>query len=224
MARRAGYFFRTFSYLWKNLNASQRQALAPLSREWDSIDLPRRRKWMEIATRFPTLPADEQSRVQERMTTWANLSTTERSQARIGYQQAKQIDAGSRQAKWEAYQALAPEQRQELAEKAAKKTLGKPGAGNAKAGKAADPGPKAILDNQAKSNLVPNRSSAPLPKPVAPTVVQNKPGATTTLINQSSRPPAHQHGGLPKIIAAPDLVDPVTLLPRRKTADAPARS
>jgi len=205
-------------YLWKQLTPNQQQALAPMAEEWDRLDLSRRRKWLEIATRFPSLPPDEQTRVQERMSSWAKLSPVERSQARIGFQQAQQIAPESRQAKWEAYQALAPEQRQELADKAAKKT-------DAKTGKTASPITKPVLDNQAKSNLVPQRASAPQPKPVAPTVVQNKPGATTTLINQTAKPPAHQQGGMPKIMASPELVDSNTLLPKRPAASAsPPRS
>lgn len=200
-------------YLWKQLTPGQQLALSPLAKDWDSLDLSRRRKWLEIATRFPSLPADEQARVQERMSSWAKLSPVERNQARIGYQQAQQIAPESRQAKWEAYQALAPEQRQVLADKAAKKT-------EAKTGKSVTPISKPVLDNQAKSNLVPQRASAPQPKPVAPTVVQNKPGATTTLINQTSKPPAHQQSGMPKIMASPELVDPNTLLPKRPAASA----
>jgi len=204
-------------YLWRQLTPSQQQALAPLAKEWDSLDLSRRRKWMEIATRFPSLPADEQARVQERMSSWAKLSPVERSQARIGFQQAQQIAPESRQAKWEAYQALAPEQRQELADKAAKKTEAK--ALDVKTGKGAAV-TKPVLENQAKSNLVPQRASAPQPKPVAPTVVQNKPGVTTTLINQTAKPPAHQQSGMPKIMASPELVDRYTLLPKRPAAPA----
>nr|WP_316639804.1 DUF3106 domain-containing protein [uncultured Roseateles sp.] len=200
-------------YLWRQLTPTQQQALAPMAKDWDSLDLSRRRKWLEIATRFPSLPADEQARVQERMSSWAKLSPVERSQARIGFQQAQQITPESRQAKWEAYQALPPEQRQELADKAAKKT-------EAKIGKAAAPITKPVLDNQAKSNLVPQRTSAPQPMSVAPTVVQNKPGVTTTLINQTAKPPAHQQSGMPKIMAAPELVDPNTLLPKRPAGSA----
>lgn len=216
----------TDNFLWNNLSATQRQALAPLQNEWDALDLPRRRKWLEIAARFPTLPVSEQARVQERMTSWAHLSPSERSLARISFQQAQQIAPESRQAKWEAYQALPPEQRQELADKAAKKTavskatpaavvgpngkpLNKPGASS-----------KAPQDSGLKSNLVPSRSTALAPVAIGPTIVQNKPGATTTLINRSARPPLHQQSGLPKVIASPDLVDPRTLLPRRDAASS----
>jgi hypothetical protein len=69
-------------------------------------------------------------------------------------------------------------------------------------------------------------------KPVAPTVVQAKPGATTTLMSKPANPPAHQQPGLPKVAATPGFVDRTTLLPqkgaqaagtRAPAASAPAR-
>jgi len=59
---------------------------------------------------------------------------------------------------------------------------------------------------------------------VAPTVVQAKPGATTNLMSRSATPPTHQQPGLAKIAATPGLVDSVTLLPRRGSQGAAART
>ena len=56
--------------------------------------------------------------------------------------------------------------------------------------------------------------SASATKPVGPTVVQAKPGATTTLMTTSAEPPAHHRPGQPKIAALPGQVDPSTLLPQ----------
>ena len=67
-------------------------------------------------------------------------------------------------------------------------------------------------------------SSAAAPKPVAPTVVQAQPGATTTLISKRPAPPAHQQTGLPKIAATPGFVDKSTLLPQRGPQGAATRS
>ena len=50
----------------------------------------------------------------------------------------------------------------------------------------------------AEDQLVPVAASAPPPKPVAPTVVQAPPGATTRLISKPAAPPEHQPGGLPQ--------------------------
>jgi hypothetical protein len=57
-------------------------------------------------------------------------------------------------------------------------------------------------------------ASAPQVKPVAPTIVQAQPGATTTLMTKPALPPAHQHPGQPKIAAKPGQVDRSTLLPQ----------
>ena len=75
----------------------------------------------------------------------------------------------------------------------------------------------------AKSNLVPNPTFTAPPRPVAPSVVQAKPGATTTLITRAPEPPRHQQTGLPKIAATPGFVDKSTLLPQRGPQGAAAR-
>lgn len=200
---------------WAGLSAGQKSALLPLQQDWDGLDADRKSQWLEVATRFSALPAEDQLRMQERMREWARLSPAERQQARIGFQGAKKINADARQAKWEAYQALPQEQRQQLADKAAKKQQAQPGK-SALSGNSGKAGP------QAKSNLVP---AAPLnlaPKAVAPTLLQAKPGATTVLITQNKLAPAHQRAGHTKVLANPDLVDSKTLLPKRPRSAASA--
>ena len=198
---------------WRGLSLWQRWALSPLERDWDSLDPARRSKWLEIAQRFPSLPSEEQNRMHERMRAWARLSPAQRQQARLGYQVAQQIKADDRQAKWEAYQALSPERRQELAEKAARKQAPKPRAVPAKSGD----------ELLTKSNLVPLQPKTTPVKPVAPSVLQAKPGATTVLITQTSTPPRRQLAGKTKVFADPDLVDSKTLLPKQGTLAAVVR-
>jgi hypothetical protein len=191
--------------MWAGLSRTQQIALAPLERDWDKLDPARKSKWMEIVPRFMALSSDEQARMHERMRAWTRLSPAERQQARIGFQVAQQLTGEDRQAKWEAYQALSPEKRQELAEKAAQKLLIKP----------AGPHPAGLLEPQAKSNLVPApRKDLPV-VPVAPSVLQAKPGVTTVLINQAKTVPAHQQAGQTKVLADPALVDSKTLLPKK---------
>ena len=195
--------------IWQALSAPQKIALAPLEREWDGLDALRRSKWLSIATRFSTLPAEEQTRMHERMRDWARSSPDERQQARIGFQGAQQIASDQRQAKWEAYQALPPEKRQELADKAAQKHFAKP------------PARPAVNDGpQPKSNLVPAALRGLPMKSVAPSVLQAKPGATTVLITQIKTLPPHQQAGQTKVFADPDLVDSKTLLPKRRLVAA----
>lgn len=191
---------------WQELSSTQRSALKPLEREWPGIDASRKQKWLEIASRFHGLPPAEQQRMSERMTQWAKLSPSERGQARQNFQEARQLTPQERQARWEAYQALTPEQRRQLAP-----------------GQPAAPARAPRDAVQTKSNIVPNPSYAPPPRPVAPTVVQAAPGATTSLIDRRAAPPKHQQPGLPKIAATPGLVDKSTLLPQRGPQAAAAR-
>lgn len=202
---------------WASLTPAQQQALAPLQREWPTIDGTRKQKWLEVASRFPRMPTDERQRVQTRMSEWARLTPTERAGARMQYQEAKRLPAEERQAKWQAYQALSPEERESLAQRA------KPSAKTASAGEAAKPRAVAEAASGVKRNVVVSTGVAPT-RVVAPTVVQAKPGATTTSIAKRASPPLHHQAGLPKIAATPGFVDPATLLPRRGPQGAGARA
>lgn len=201
---------------WNELSAAQRNALKPLERDWASIDADRKEKWLDIARRMPGMPPAERDRVQARMSEWARLSPQQRGQARLAYQQAKQVAPQDRQAQWEAYKALPDEQKRQLQARAV------PPAPNG-AGKSQTPKADKAPVSQAKSNIVPNPAYAAPPKPVAPTVIQAQPGATTSLISKKPTPPAHQQTGLPKIAATPEFVDKTTLLPRRGPQAAATR-
>jgi hypothetical protein len=206
---------------WGELQPAQQLALKPLEREWSTIDVRSKRKWQELAVRFPKLNPEEQARVQERMTAWAKLTPRERTEARMHFQEAKQLPAQDRKARWDAYQALSPEQKQRFAERAA------PPAEAARKAVPAVPRPdRSGRDTapQAKSNIVPNPALVAAPRAVAPTVVQARPGATTTLITKRPAPPGHQQTGLPKIAATPEFVNKATLLPQRGPQGAATRS
>lgn len=203
---------------WSSLKPAQRDALKPLEREWSGIDPLRKQKWLEIADRFPSMTAQDKSRLHERMAEWTKLSPMERGQVRMNYLEARQAPPQNRQASWEAYQALSDEQRRELAERAPQARQAASGvARGAMAGPSvsAPRGVKPARDGpQPKSNTVPEPVPTALSKPVAPTVVQAQPGATTRLITKPTAPPAHQPSGMPKIAATPEYVDKKTLLPQ----------
>lgn len=204
---------------WSALTPAQQQALAPLQREWPNIDGNRKAKWLDVAARFPSLPEAERARIQERMADWSRLSPAERGQARLQFQESRQFAAEDRQARWEAYRALPEEDRIELAKRAKPVPKAPPGPGSAGNGDA-----KAPL--AAKRNTVQPlaAAAATTTKPVSPTAVQVKPGATTTLMSQPPKAPAHQQSGLPKIAATEGFVDPKTLLPKRGPQGAAVRS
>ncbi len=113
-----------------------------------------------------------------------------------------------RSERWRAYQALPPEQRQQLAARAAS-------AASAPATPRRSPAAAARDSKEAKFNVVPNPALGQSPRPVAPTMVQAAPGATTTVITRRPAPPAHQQSGMPKIATTPEFVNRSTLLPRR---------
>jgi Protein of unknown function (DUF3106) len=200
---------------WNNLKPAQREALKPLERDWSGIDAARKSKWLEIAERYPTMAPPDRQRLQARMTEWARMTPQERNQTRLQFQDARQVPQQDRQASWEAYQALPEEQRRELASRAqpaaAPPAASRPGPTTAAATR---PDKLAREGPQPKVNAVPAPGAVPPPKPVAPSMVQAQPGATTTLISKPAAPPAHQPSGSPKIAATPEYVDKKTLLPQ----------
>lgn len=199
---------------WKQLTPAQRSALAPLEREWSALEPRRQEKWLEIAARFPNMPAAERTLMQERMAEWARLSPKERGQARVNFQEARQLPPDERKARWDSYQALPDDEKRKLAERARP-----PRNDRDTLVKSASP----VNNDGSKSNIV-RTPSAPTPvRPVAPTVVQTGPGATTTLLSRpAAKPPLHQQAGVPKIAATPAFVDATTLLPKRGAQGAAA--
>lgn len=203
---------------WSSLTAAQKAALAPLAADWSGIDATRRQKWLEVAAKFPSMPADERTRVQARMAEWARMSPTERAGAWLQFQEVRKLPAEERQAKWQAYQALSAEERSSLAQRARPVSRVASGADAARSRvSAAEPAPGA------KRNVVPPPQPTPT-RVVAPTVVQAKPGATTTSMAKRAAPPLHHQTGVPKIAATPAFVDPDTLLPRRGPQGAAVRA
>lgn len=202
---------------WAALTAQQRSVLAPLQRDWHTIDPAGKAKWLEVAARFPTLPADERQRVQARMAEWTRMSPAARGRARLNFQESKQFTREQKQQRWEAYQALPVEQQQALAGRT------KPGTDARSVTSQARPLDAAV----ARQTAAPVRpaASAAIVKPVAPSIVQAKPGATTTLMTRPAKPPPHQQPGQPKIAAQPEQVNRKTLLPQQgpqAAAAAPA--
>ena len=204
---------------WRDLKPAQQALLKPLEQDWSRIKAPQKQKWLQVAEGFPKLSAAEQGRVQARMADWAKLTPEERGRARMNFQEATQVPSQDRQARWDAYQALSPEQKRQLAARAttavpasAAYPSRRPVAADARSDRAE----KAVHEPaQAKSNIVPNPALAGPPRAVSPTVVQARPGATTTSISKRAVPPSHQQTGLPKIAATPEFVDKTTLLPQR---------
>lgn len=193
---------------WGSLTPSQQAALAPLQPQWSTIDSARKTKWLAVAQRFPNMPPDERTRVQQRMAEWARMSPGERGRARQNFQELRNLPPSDRQALWEAYRSLPEEERAEFAKRS------KPPAPRASEPTAAGAAKKPVPVAQAQVTV----------KPVTPTVVQAKPGATTTLLTKAPAPPPHNQPGLPKIAATDTFVNKSTLLPRRGPQGAAVQS
>jgi hypothetical protein len=101
--------------LWTELTPQQHQALAPLAAKWDTLSEAQKRKWLALSRNFPKLSQPEQATLHSRMTEWAALSPQQRTQARLNFGETRQLSPDDKKAKWEAYQALSPEEKSKLA-------------------------------------------------------------------------------------------------------------
>ena len=102
---------------WSELTPAQQKILAPLQQDWDQLDATRRKKWVEVAGRYPRMKPEEQQRLQQRMTEWTRLTSVERKAARDRYQSLQKLPPKKRQevtSEWERYQkSLAQQQRRQ---------------------------------------------------------------------------------------------------------------
>jgi hypothetical protein len=100
---------------WAELTAEQQKILAPLKADWESLEPERRRKWIGIAKRYPTMLVREQERVTRRMQVWAKLTPEQRRHARETYKQITKVapeKRGRLREQWAEYQSL-PERERE---------------------------------------------------------------------------------------------------------------
>lgn len=102
---------------WGELTTEQRQILAPLEADWNNLGPERKRKWIGIAKRYPTMKPDEQVRVQRRMQAWAKLTPKERQAARERYRKMEKLPPDKKQGlkqQWEEYNRLPEHERHKL--------------------------------------------------------------------------------------------------------------
>lgn len=79
----------------------------------------RRKKWLGISERYPTMRPEEQARMQERMREWARLTPEQRAKVRDTYKDFNQLPPEQKQTvkqKWEAYSSLSDEEKQRVRE------------------------------------------------------------------------------------------------------------
>ncbi len=101
---------------WTDLTGKQQFALRPLIELWPEMSETQKRKWLTLCANFSELNAKDQEKLQARMSQWSVLSPQQRAQARVIFAQVQQFEGDERLNKWQQYQALAPEKRNELAQ------------------------------------------------------------------------------------------------------------
>ena len=113
---------------WSLLTPDQQRALQPLARTWDTLNPAQQRKWVEISRNYPSLSAADKAKMHSRMSEWVALSPRERAEARLNFaathELSKELSPQEKQAKWESYQSLSPEEKRKLAEAGVRPPVG----------------------------------------------------------------------------------------------------
>jgi hypothetical protein len=113
---------------WAALTAPQQTALKPMQADWASMDGNRKKKWLAVAQRYQSMQPADQARMHSRMAEWSKLTPVQRSAARDNYSAvlsspSSSADPASKanlSEQWAKYQALSPEKKASLTEKANK--------------------------------------------------------------------------------------------------------
>ncbi|HEY0879440.1 MAG TPA: DUF3106 domain-containing protein [Zeimonas sp.] len=100
--------------LWSDLTDDQRAVLEPFERQWNGWSAVEKRSWVKLADRVPGMSGEERERVDRRIREWAKLTPEQRRLARQNYRLAKRLAPDERQAQWERYSEMTPEQRSVL--------------------------------------------------------------------------------------------------------------
>ena len=149
--------------IWSELTVQQKIILAPLSSDWDSLPFFRQKKWLGIATRFPTMTPEEQRRIQGQMQAWGKLTPEQRQLARENFKTANQLPAEKKQElklKWQEYSNLPDDIKEKLKRQAERDSISKPGQ---PPGQPTPPSPLPPVASKVESpNIVPNLRTPPI--------------------------------------------------------------
>ncbi len=161
---------------WSHLTVMQKQALAPLESEWPRFDANRKRKWLDIAARYPAMSPAQRNVLHRRMAEWIKMTPLQRRLARENYLATGRASLQKRKQAWTHYQQLPEAKKHELAREAkappaAPGHVGQYGAG----AKHHKPSPRKPTVSAAPSP-VPNVSAAIPAAPAAPAPVASKAG------------------------------------------------
>ena len=195
---------------WIELTIAQRQALAPLTDDWERLDGQTKKKWVEIANRYPKMKSDEQQHTQERMREWAMLTPEQRRVARDSFARVRAMPPEQRAEMLRKYRELPDEKKHELATQSQAKMLvvpkpqATPSARRVQLSEGAKVKNPAIAAQRAAGSRLPELDPVKAPETVKPP--QSAAAPTMPIVAQ----PAAQPAALP----AP---------PAATSADAPAK-
>lgn len=151
---------------WTELTPMQQQALKPLAVSWSALSEAQKRKWLEISKNYPALQPADQATMHSRMNEWVTLSPQQRAEARLNFAKtkelSKQLTPDEKKAKWQSYQALSLEEKQNLAAKSTKP------AGAATAVKPVAPQKLAVSPKNAQPSPALAAQPSATPKTLAP--------------------------------------------------------
>ncbi len=190
---------------WSQLSAQQRTALAPLQREWPRFDADRKRKWLDIAARYPAMSAAQRQMLQRRISDWVRMTPQQRRIARANYLATGRASLGKRQRAWQRYQQLPPAQRHALARQAHQPPQAPHRVGQFVLHRPAHPAAPAARA----------AASAPRAAASAPRAVASAPRAAASALNRAASAPIH-----PASTARPPASAPVSAM--QHAASAPA--
>jgi Protein of unknown function (DUF3106) len=111
-----------FAQNWNALTDGQKEILTPLESDWSNISQDRKKKWLEIANRYPQMSDAEKNTLQSRMSEWASLSPDQRRLARDNYLRSLKFSPEKKAEAWQSYQQLSEEDKKKLAAKKANST------------------------------------------------------------------------------------------------------
>lgn len=205
---------------WESLTTAQKLALYPLAERWALIGEVQKRRWLALAATFSSLPEEEQTRIHDRMTDWANLSAQQRNQARLNYAVTNRLAGDDKRAQWEAYQALSEEEKRALAARAAPKPKGAATALRPVSPKKLAQVPAAEQVNPARPNVpkIPPLQDLGAPRMAAP--VPTAPAASSPAQSPASSVVETAPVSVP--VAVPSALPPLTAGSAAETPPAPA--
>ena len=70
---------------WSELTPIQKEALAPLSNDWDALPKKQQLHFLKLANHYPKLTLDKKDRLHKQLVAWSKLTPEQRKRAREKY-------------------------------------------------------------------------------------------------------------------------------------------